>query len=337
MNVWKLASANRLERAELPTPASDDPEQIRVRITKVLLNGLDVALYHGRIKAKYPLIPGRFAIGTIMDETKNLLFPKGARVLLHAFRPAQYEGTAKLGFEEDDYLVCGHTCDGFLREFALVPPDCMTPLPDSVGDEGALAVHYVALARACLDKLDVRRGQHIAVIGANPLGIVICQLLIYQQASPILIDTEPSRLEFARRCGVYYTIPADDALMESVGGITGGRLVSGAVYVMSAAGNERSLAFRVCAREATVVIGGLFAGNMQFDLEPALKKQIPVHCVWNSASYLENALNLIATHAVDLSGFRNVSVEQKALPEFYEHYDADVESNLRQFCIVNMI
>lgn len=336
MNLWKLHSPAHLVRTETAMPTCDDESLIRVRVRKVFLNSIDVALYRGRIKAKYPFIPGRFAIGNVVDDTKHLLFPKGARVLLHTYCPAPDTGNAKVSFEEDDYVICGQTVDGFLRDFLFVSPDNMLPLPDSVNDEGALLAHFVALARASIDKLNVRRGQHIAVIGANLLGILVCQLLIYQQAAPILIDAEPHRLEFAKKCGVYYTIPADDHLMEGVGTITGGRLVSGAVFVSSAPGNDRELPFSVCARGANIVLCGYAPAELDFDLEPAVRKQISVHGMWNCVSSLESAINLLATHAVDLSGFRTVMIDHAKLEEFYEGFNEE-EASARDLHIVNMV
>ncbi len=337
MNVWKLVQAGHLERSELPTPVNDSEELIRVRVKKVFLNNVDAALYHGRIKAKYPLIPGRFAVGNVSDETKHLLFPKGTRVLLHTFRPAPDTGTMKLSFDEDDYEVCGQTTDGYLSEFVLVPPSAMTPLPDRVSDEGALLAHLVALSRTCIDKLGVRRGQHVAVVGANLLGILVCRLLIYQQAAPILIDADPSNLEFAKKCGVYYALPVDAELMENIGNITGGRLVSGAVFVTSAVGNDRSLPFRICARGASVAMCGMAPTNLEFDLEPALKKQISIHCVWNCASQLESAINLLATHAVETANFEPVILDENMLEDFFENYRDEAEMSVKELHIVNMV
>lgn len=335
MNVWKLLSAESLEKTEIPNPTARDG-LLRVRITKLLVNGNDAALFLGKTRVHYPVIPGRFAVGVIADETEHPLFPKGTRVLLRSYRHAEPEGTARRTFAEEETLLCGFNCDGFLRDFVLVSPDEVTPLPASVSDEQALVVHSVALAKAALDRLGAGKGQHIAVFGANLYGILLCQLLIYQQAAPLLIDSEEDRLSFARGCGVYYTLSADGNLLESVGEITGGRLASGAVY-MTTRGIERDLPFLVSARGSNVVLCGPATDETEFDLELALKKQLSIRCVWSGADYVETAINFIANHAVDLSPFRFVPVKADEVKELLLSYKDDLDRDSDELYVLNLV
>lgn len=330
MNVWKITAPETLVKTEAqPAPAEG---KLRVRVKKVLMCGVDADLYHGKLKARYPLVPGRFAVGVVADEG-NELMPKGTRVLLNTFRPDPYTGTTKKDFSTDEYGVCGQTRDGFLSDFVSVSPDEVTPLPDSVADERALVAHYVALGKAAIDKLGVQRGQHIAVVGANLFGIIICQLLIYQQAAPILIDSNEDHLEFARKCGVYYTVAANEGMLDAVASITGGRLAAGAIYVTGAAGNDHDVPFRVCTWEANTALCGLIPGSVNFNLDIALKKQASVHCVWMCADYIESAINLIANRAVNLAAFSPVAIPVANLEEFLKSYTDEDVSKLN---IVNL-
>lgn len=327
MNVWKLNAAKSLVKTEEPTP---EPEagKYKVRITKLLVNGVDAAIYRGETKVKYPLVPGRYAVGIIADEGDASLYPKGTRVLLHTYVPAPDTGTAKKDFSEDEVLVCGRTRNGFLRDFVFVGKDEMTPLPDSVSDESALLLHHIALAKSAVDALDAQKGEHVAVVGADLLGNLICQLLIYEQASPILIDAYPERLEFARAGGVYYTLLQDETLLGNVAEITGGRLAGGAVFVTSARGNETSLPFTVCAREKRIVLCGCETAGLNMNLEALLTKELSVFGVHDGRDCLENAINLIVSGAIDLSAYRaNVSsaeVSAKALENISSEPDQDV-------------
>lgn len=335
------AAENKIPPAESKAPAAEhkDPtesELLRVRITKVFMSGVDAALYHGSLKVKYPIVPGRFAVGFIADENQNPLFPKGTRVLLHTFRARPYTGTEKIDFSEDEYAVCGQTQDGFLRDFALVAPADMTPIPDVLNDERALIAHYVALGRSAIERLNVKKGQHIAVIGANVMGILICQLLIYQQVSPILIDADPARLGFARTCGIYYTLPADDSLLDGVANITGGRLASGAIFVIGAPGNNHKAPFRVSAPKTNTVYCGFVPDNAAFSLDEALKKQLSIHFV-QKVTELERALNLIITHAVDTEGFSARFIRPAEVGKFFDTYGDHPEHDVSEVNIVSLI
>ena len=228
MNVWRLTAANTMSK-ETADPVPEEGKR-RIRITKVFVNRSDALLFSGAKKVRYPRIPGRFAVGLIADEG-SAHFPKGARVLLHTAFPAPCDGVQKRDFTEDDILLRGYTADGFLRDFVYVTEDELSLLPESVSDEKALLIQHIALANAAVEKLGLHRGEHVAVVGGSMLGIFICRLLIYRQISPILIDSDLRRTDFAKSCGVYYTAPEDGKLIETVGTITGGRLTLSGVSV----------------------------------------------------------------------------------------------------------
>ena len=335
MNIWKLKAAGVLEKEDVPVPAPVEGK-IKVRVTKVLLNGPDAAIFRGEIRTHYPIVPGRYAVGVVAEEG-NPYYPKGARVLLHAFVERKDEGTQKRDFSEDDLNICGQTKDGFMRDFMLVSPDDMTLLPDSVSDERALMVHHVGLAKAAIDCLDAQKGRHIVVVGANLFGILTCQLLIYQQAAPILIDSNPQALAFARECGIYYTLPTGNNMLDGVAYITGGRLASGTVYVTSALGNDRAIPFQVSARESNVVLCGPYTENVEFDLGLAMRKQLSLHCVWNCAEYIENAINLVANHAVDFSPIKAVTVKEGDTVELLRSLEEHPERDVNEIIVVSLI
>lgn len=302
MNVWKLVSANRLIREEEDIPEPKEGE-LKVRVTKVLVNCVDASIFNGELKVPYPVVPGRFAVGVIAGEDGPIGFEHGTRVFLHTFRPAPDTGTAKKDFTEEDYEIAGQTANGYLRDFVCLSEEELSAIPDSVGDDAALLIELVALAKATLDALDIRKGQHIAVIGGDMLGIILCQLLMYQQASPILIDNHTNRLEFAKQCGIYYTLFADDNLVENVAQLTGGRFAEGAIYVTSSGTQDKSLPFKVCAPHTSVAYSGFHGKDLTVNLDLALKKQIAIYGITNGADYIPAAINLLANKAIDLSLF----------------------------------
>ncbi|MDE5547688.1 MAG: zinc-binding dehydrogenase [Clostridia bacterium] len=336
MNVWKLTDAEKLTRAEEPLP-EPVPGKLKVRVTKVLLCDSDIAVLRGSEKIKYPIIPGCFAIGIIAEEGGNAFFPKGTRVVLHAFLPAPDTGTAKKDFSEDDYLTCGRSCDGFMRDIVYLSPDEMTALPDSVGDEQALLLHHVAFAKATVDILDAQKGQHIAVVGANILGILISQLLIYQQTSPMLVDAKASRLNFARNAGIYYTALADEDLLDNIGAVTGGRLADGTVFVTGASGNDPELPFSCCRHEGRVVVTGLPPCDVRMDLNTALRKQLTVECISNCADYLTNAINLFAQKAVNIDCFTAHSAKENEVGDLIRDFVSREERDTMSFDYIKLL
>ena len=119
MNEWKLVAAGDLQRTETENPPREEGK-VRVRVTKVLVNGTDSAIFGGALKVRFPIVPGRYAVGIVAEDAPHL--PKGTRLLLHAVIDAPDTGTSPKNFTEDDFLLCGRTTDGYLRELISVPP-----------------------------------------------------------------------------------------------------------------------------------------------------------------------------------------------------------------------
>lgn len=333
--VWKITGPRSLVCTEEAPPVLPE-KQLRVRVTKVFLSGVDAAIYRGALKVGYPIVPGRFAVGMIADETDEPLFAKGSRVLLHTFRPRPYTGTEPLSFSEDETIVCGQTQNGFLSDFVYADPCDLTPIPDILSDENALVAHYVSLAKDAVEFLGPCKGRHIAVVGANVMGILTAQLLIYLQASPILIDTDAYRLEFARSCGIYYTLPVDENLLHGVANITGGRLASGAIYVIGSPGNDHTLPFTVSAERSTTVFCGFVPDGMPDSLDLALKKQLTLRFA-QTVSGFETAFNLLFTHAVDTGVFKAKTIPAEDAASFLETYDRHPERDVSEINIVSLI
>ncbi len=334
MNVWKLTAAGNLVKGE--EDVSPEEGKRRVRVTKVLVTPEDALLYKGRNRVKYPLIPGRFATGIIADEG-SALFPKGARVLLHSYLPAEDSGTEARSFTEDDFRILGKTADGFLRDFVFAREEELTLLPDSVNDEKALLLYHLALAQATVDTLDVKRGEHIAVVGGNILGLFVARLLIYRQAAPVLIDSRRDRLDFARGRGVYYTSLTDDSLMGLVGTVTGGRLADGVVFVTGAGEKDMSLPVSVCAPDKHIAFCGMTSDPISLDLGSVIKKRLTVHGVSDGTENLEMAINLVANKSIDLSAFHFSVFSSEKLVPLLDELAREPERPVDEICIVNLV
>ncbi len=335
MNSWKLVGAKQLVKSEVPLP-KQEVGLLRVRVTKVLLNRQDAAIYRGDVRVKYPLTMGRYAVGFIAEDG-FAEFTKGTRVVLHGYRPVPSDGTERRDFSADDYLACGRTADGFLTDFVNVAPEDMTPLPASVSDERGLLLHNIAVAKEIADHLGAKRGQHIVVVGADLIGILVCQLLIYQQAAPILVDSNPLRLEFARTCGVYYTVLATSHLVDAVASLTGGRLAGGAVYIATASGNDPDIPFLLCAREGKVIYFATSAEKLTVNLDIAFRKHLSVHCVSHGIKYLMAAINLIANKAVDPSPFHANAHRSSGVAKLLEEYPLKPDRDVDEINFVDLL
>lgn len=307
MKSWHLIAPNDLKEFDVPETEDALPQdKLKVKIFNVLLNSFDKLIYAGKVKAAYPVVPGRFAVGKISAVPENYDgFPeKGKRVFINpTFADRGFDGDSTPLQGREPVKKAGITSDGFLMHYALVPPENLFALPDSVTNESALFIHLIAQAESALDRLGDIKGKYIAVIGANALGIILCNLLSYYQAIPLLIDSRTSRLDFAKKNGISYALLSDDTLDATVNRITGGAFADGAVYVSSGSTVVSTAVFRVTAPGKNVVFCRTSSAPLQVNLELAMDKQLHILGVSDVSEKIATAINLLATKAVDVSRF----------------------------------
>ena len=305
MKIWQLTAQKNLQRSTAPDLKIDE-NTAKVKITKALLSEADVAAYTGALKPTYPIIPGRFAIGLITEAGENAFMKKGDRVYL--------AHTTEDELSPDGLQVAGKTVDGFYRDFVLVNENSAYVLPASVSDEAAFLIEAVALAERVVEELNISVGQHILVLGGGLYGNILCQILIYHRAVPILIDNNAERLARAKKCGIYYTLPFDETLKSRIEEVTGGKNADGAVYLAFNNRIEPSAVFNFLARDTSVAFCSLTEKPLTVNLENALKNNITIKGVTECREYVSSAINILANKAVTFSEFPYRYFSEDQLP-----------------------
>ena len=311
MKVWQLAYPHNLQHVTSPDLKLTS-DKVKVKVTKALLTESDVGVYSGAIKVTAPFIPGRFAIGQVTEANEDSFIKKGERVYL--------AGVTEDECAPDGLRVAGETVDGFYRDFVLAGVDDVYPLPASVTDEAAFLIDAIALAEHIVDEMHIDVGQHVLVLGGGLYGNILCQILIYHRAVPILVDNNAERLARAKKCGIYYTFPNDDTLKEKVLEITGGKLADGAVYLAFANRCEPSVLFPLVKRDAYVSFCSLTGKSLHVNLEYAMKNNVTIKGITESREFVSTAINLLANKAVNFSEFPIKSYREEELPVILEKY-----------------
>lgn len=305
MKAWHLVAPKELKEFnynDLPPK----PGEAKIKMFNVLMHSFDSLVYSGGTSAAFPLIPGRFGVGKVVavDEKNRFGIRKGQQVFIDPVFPDKNfsgDSTPLMGLESMKYA--GQTRDGFAVPMVNARLENLYPLPASVRTESALYTYLIALAKSALEQIKDVRGKYIAVIGANALGILICQLLLYYQAVPVLIDNRTSRLEFAKQCGVTYAFLNDEGLDSHINSITGAAFMDGTIYASTGSTTVNSAVFRVTAPEKTVVFCGYAPQSLQVDLKLALTKELRLVGVSQASENISTAINLLANKAVDVSSF----------------------------------
>ena len=293
MESWKI---NHLKNVYLEN--EDIPEgEVKVRVSKALLDTTDLNLLKGDGN-RYPIIPSHIAIGNVSEEYEDLGLKFGVKVLI-----SPYEGTDKAAdknvYIAPDIDTMGVDMDGFLRDYVAVDRDNLFLLPDTVEDKDALFVEDIALGVKIFSELDIDKGETVVIIGGSALGIILCQLAIYYQAVPILIDSDSARLSIATEMGVYYAInPQESEVLGQILSFTSGRMADYVIYDPTT-NTPLQPALQYSRRGGKIAIAGHNKANVSIELSKLLEKQLQLIGINNGYGEIATAINLVATGSIN--------------------------------------
>ena len=322
MKAWQLNEAYQIEKISRHETASLDKE-VKVRVTKALVSTDDVTLYNGEDKPVYPLIPGRFAIGTVVESEKNSYeIENNSRVYLDPITNCKNCYSCTIGQPNDcaKFIISGKNSPGFLKDFVVVPFQNVYQLPKNVSDNEALFIEYISLGISVIDKLQVQKGGHVAIIGGNVVGNIIAQLLVYYQAVPIIIDDNDTNLDCAKRSGIYYTLKADGKLEREVNELTGARMPPKVVYVTNCGINTEA-ALKISRANAIIAFAGFNYTSLRVNFALAMQKQLHFYCITNGYGNVETSINLIANHAINLNNIPLTNAKFSEIPKVFKTMD----------------
>ncbi|GHA92403.1 zinc-binding dehydrogenase [Streptomyces termitum] len=241
----------RIEEVPRPVPG---PGQVLVKVEAAGVCLSDVHLIDGTLT---PLLLsgdtvtlGHEVSGTIAETGPGTTrWTPGQRVVLYA-------GEVRDGVT----YTRGVDYDGGWAEYALSAEDALIALPDSVPfDQGAIIPDAVSTPWGAITVTGaVRPAEAVGVWGAGGLGVHAVQLLRAVGACPVVaVDPHPIARERALAQGADLALdPADPALRERIGQVTGGAGLA-AAFDFAGVPAVREQALSVLAPKGRLVLVGL--------------------------------------------------------------------------------
>jgi NADPH2:quinone reductase len=233
VQVNRYGGPEVLQVVEKPAPALADG-QLRVAVSAIGVNYLDVQERTGAYPRNLPYVPGDEGSGTIIEVGPGVDRSIGER-------------------------VCWQGVTGSYAEELAIPADRLIAVPDDIPDQVAAALptqgltaHYLATDAYCISSDDVV----VILAGAGGVGLLLTQIAKLRGAHVITAVSTPEKAELSREAGAdrvvsYRQLPgiAASVVYDSVGAST----------------FEYSLA--ALTRRATLVLYGQSSGPVPpFDL-----------------------------------------------------------------------
>lgn len=212
------------------------------------------------------------------------------RILGHELAAEIAETTASSGYEQDEavtiipYLHCGNCvacrvgktnccvdmqvigvhCDGGMREYICVPDHIIVKGGSLSFDELAL-IEPLAIGAHGIRRAAIKKGEHVLVIGAGPIGLGVMELSQIVGAQVIAMDVNPNRLAFCEeKLNIKYTVnPKTVPIMERLTEITHGEMPT---VIIDCTGNQQAInnAFQYIAHGGRYVLIGLQKESINF-------------------------------------------------------------------------
>lgn len=332
MKAWKITAPRTVEQISSPSEPVG-PGQVKVKIGYCLVSRPDIMTYKAETAAELPVVPGGSCCGMVVETGEGVGdLERGDRVFIH---PQKYCGVCA-ACKAGHYSSCenvgyyGITCDGFMRDFAVVQSIDCTKLPERIQGRDAVFLDYIAIAVQTISALDIRKGEHIAIAGASTLGIILGQVALYYQTVPILVDTNPEYLDKASQLGIYYTINAAECnARNKIFHITGGKMAECAAHIASGEiPVSDSISF--AGRGGRLAIVGRYGCRHELDcsLRPVIENGITVIGVSSGAKNTQVAVNMLANKAVSVAPLVTGEAGFDDIPRIFEE-NADVNNHLK--------
>lgn len=281
------------------------PEQVKIKVTYVLLSSFDALCYSGELPVNYPKTLGRFAVGIVTDCGEKVYgVEKGSHVFIKGARPCGNCLHCKHGDTNncEHIQIAGIDFDGFLRDFVVCDYRRVAVLPDEVDYLHGLCIEHVAFAENIYDQLNLSAGSKVAIVGGNTTAFILAQVAMYHKLVPVVIDDSPVAVEKLKKAGVYYSILNDDDLDSNIAEATSGLNCDAAIYIACSKINP-DVASRVLARNKTLVLDGMASLKFKLDSIPLFRHNTRVITVTDGFGYTESAINMILHGAIDLNMF----------------------------------
>jgi len=206
MKAAVLPAARRIEIVDLANP-SPGPEDIVIRVGACGVCGTDQHIYQGEHIVRFPVVPGHEMAGHVVDVGRSVKHIRvGDRVSLDPNITCGHCFWCQSGENHlcSDLQALGVTRNGGFAEYCVSPARQAVLLPEDVSIEQGAMGEPLACCLHGADRLGVRPGETVAILGGGYIGLILLQLVKAAGAATVIVS-EP----FAPRRAMAQSLGAD--------------------------------------------------------------------------------------------------------------------------------
>jgi L-iditol 2-dehydrogenase len=250
--VVKARPEPGIEVKEVPEPKITHDDHVLLEVGACGVCGSDLHFYewapHARVEITLPRVLGHEVAGTVVEVGSAVTqFKPGDRVVTETWGGCGRCYYCRLGmFNHCLYQTrIGQKADGGMARYVIVPDISLYPIPQDMPFGEAAVVEPVGVALHGLERVNLKPGDSVAVIGPGPIGIAAAMLADQSGAQPLVmlgLEVDEQRLEFVRQMGHPVIVTDREDPVEAVREMTEGR---GADLAIDVSGGRGTLALAV--------------------------------------------------------------------------------------------
>lgn len=317
-------------------PLRENEALIKIRSAGIC--GSDIGAFRGTNGlVSYPRIIGHELAGEILSipENNKKGLKVGDKVTIDPYLYCGQCYPCSIGRTNccNDLHVLGVHVDGGMAETFAHPADMLVKVPEDMPWDIIPLAEPLTIALHGLHRLQLKAGEHLAISGAGPIGLLAAMTAICYGAEPILIDLVEERLEFAKTLGVKYVVNLKtDNLVEKIKEYTNGRMCE---CVMEASGANSAIrsSLDIVCHAGRIIFTGWPKQETLIPTDMITRKEIDIRGARTSAGEFEEALDLIYTNKVDVRKILTKVISVDEAPEVIR----DIEKNPGNYLKVNVL
>lgn len=326
-----------IEISDVQMPDPKEGEAL-LRVKSAGICGSDIGAFRGTNGlVSYPRIIGHEIAGEVIsipENNKNGIKP-GDRVIVDPYLYCGHCYPCSIGRTNCcvDLKVLGVHVDGGMAEYFCHPADMLLKVPDDMPWDIIPLAEPLTIALHGIHRLNLKAGEHIAINGAGPIGLLAAMVALHYGAEPIMIDLVKERLDFAKSLGVQYTINLrEEDLVEKVSEYTNGRM---AECVMEASGANSAIraTLDIVSHAGRIALTGWPKQETPIPTDMITRKEVDVRGARTSAGEFPEAIDLIYHQKVDARRILTKVISIDEAPETIR----DIEKNPGDYMKVNIL
>ena len=320
---------------QMPKPKAGEA---LLRVKSAGICGSDIGAFRGTNGlVSYPRIIGHEIAGEVIsipENNKNGIKP-GDRVIVDPYLYCGHCYPCSIGRTNCcvDLKVLGVHVDGGMAEYFCHPADMLLKVPDDMPWDIIPLAEPLTIALHGIHRLNLKAGEHIAINGAGPIGLLAAMVALHYGAEPIMIDLVKERLDFAKSLGVRHTINLrEEDLVEKVSEYTNGRM---AECVMEASGANSAIraTLDIVSHAGRIALTGWPKQETPIPTDMITRKEVDVRGARTSAGEFPEAIDLIYHQKVDARRILTKVISIDEAPETIR----DIEKNPGNYMKVNIL